>query len=328
MRPVRSLMLTLLLAGAGLGLTTGCEEAVDPVLRTEQAFTLYGLLTPQSKTQKVVVYPIRGRLAPLGEEPLDASVTATDLTAGRTYSLRDSAFREAQDQWAHAFIWPGRARYGHTYRIEAAGPRGTTRVTVPVPQEAELIAGEPDASGLVTLPARLSAPVARIMHVEVAYRIQFRPGPVDQTTDTLYVDYDNRIEQTATGWRIPIELTRDAQALAQWCQDHGCWPAGTERWGLLLLDLRLRLAVVNEAWNPPGSEYQDGVYGHGFLAPSFDPEALVQPGTFTNVESGFGFVGAGYRLETCWEPERRDVAGCPVKLDRDVLWQAGFRRSQ
>lgn len=320
------LLSAVLLVAAGL-LASGCEEAVDPVLETEKAYTLYGLLTPQASVQKVVVYPIRGRLAPLGKEPLEATVTATDLTAGMTYSLRDSAFKEAKDQWAHAFIWPGRAPYGHTYRIEASGPKGRTSVTVSVPREADLTSGDPDASGLVTLPARVTAPVPHLLHVEAAYRIQFRPGPVDQTTDTLYLDYDNRIEETATGWRIPIELTKDAQALARWCQQNRCWPAGTERWGILLLDLHLRLAVVNDAWDPPGSEYEAGIHEKPLIAPSFDPEALVQPGTFTNVDSGFGFVGAGYRLETCWEPERRDVAGCPTKLDRDLLWQAGFRRT-
>ena len=40
---------------------------------------------------------------------------------------------------------------------------------------------------------------------------------------------------------------------------------------------------------------------------------LVQPGLMSNVDNGFGFVGAGYRIELTWLP------------DDDVVARSGFR---
>ncbi len=55
-----------------------------------------------------------------------------------------------------------------------------------------------------------------------------------------------------------------------------------------LLFVVISAVVTNEEWVPPG-----GV---------FDAEAFVEPGTFSNVENGFGFVGAGYETKMQWVP--------------------------
>ncbi len=47
---------------AFLVLSTGCEEAVDPVLKTDEAFSLYGYLDPSSDIQAVRVFSIDGVL--------------------------------------------------------------------------------------------------------------------------------------------------------------------------------------------------------------------------------------------------------------------------
>ena len=57
---------------------------------------------------------------------------------------------------------------------------------------------------------------------------------------------------------------------------------------LRLLEIELIVLVTNAEWVPP-----TGVY---------DAELLVEPGTFSNVENGFGFVGAGYPASFRWEP--------------------------
>ena len=50
----------------------------------------------------------------------------------------------------------------------------------------------------------------------------------------------------------------------------------------------IRSVVASEDWVPP-----DGM---------FNPDFLVEPGTFTNVTDGFGFVGSGYETTTLWVP--------------------------
>ena len=52
--------------------------------------------------------------------------------------------------------------------------------------------------------------------------------------------------------------------------------------------ITVKLIVANREWRPPG-----GV---------FDPDILVEPGTMSNVDGGFGFVGAGFRLRESWMP--------------------------
>ena len=97
---------------------SGCETDVTAVLGTDRVFTVYGVLTPQADTQKVLVFPIEGTLRPAQAEPLDARVTSTDLQSGAMQVWRDSLKREANGQYTHIFWSPFRAEYGHTYRLE------------------------------------------------------------------------------------------------------------------------------------------------------------------------------------------------------------------
>ena len=53
-----------------------------------------------------------------------------------------------------------------------------------------------------------------------------------------------------------------------------------------LAGLGLRITLLDEAFVPPG-----GV---------FDPDVLSQPGTLSNVENGFGFVGSIGRFSVEW----------------------------
>jgi hypothetical protein len=58
--------------------------------------------------------------------------------------------------------------------------------------------------------------------------------------------------------------------------------------------MTLSAEVASEDWRPPG-----GV---------FDPEVLIEPGTFSNVDRGFGFVGGAYRTGATWTPEAAALA--------------------
>ena len=53
-----------------------------------------------------------------------------------------------------------------------------------------------------------------------------------------------------------------------------------------LAGLGLRITLLDEAFVPPGG--------------AFDPDVLSQPGTLSNVENGFGFVGSIGRCSVEW----------------------------
>lgn len=52
----------------------------------------------------------------------------------------------------------------------------------------------------------------------------------------------------------------------------------------------MEIFAASASWNPPG-----GV---------FDYELLAQPGTMSNVNNGFGFVGAGVEASITWVPDK------------------------
>lgn len=278
------------LLGLALALTS-CEDSVDPIVESERAFSLYGVLQPRSDTQWVRIYPIETRLTPARPAPLAATFTATELEGGAPHAWRDSVMQESDGRYAHVFWRPFRVAYDRTYRLQVTGEHGrATRVEVDVPPNAELVVQEPQIGMLeVTLPVLVNNDVPRLIHLEVEYHFQFNfeseaganASPVARAT----VSYDGEQQQTENGWIVPINLTEDFVRLRRGLEDRNLW---NPEFGLVMRDMTLRLAVVNAAWDPPGD--------------AFDPEVLVEPGLMSNVENGFGFVGAGYRLEKEWTP--------------------------
>lgn len=283
-----------------VGLLGGCDADVNPVLGTDHVFTLYGVITPQADTQKVLVYPIEGLLQPAQAEPLDAHFTSTDMQSGETRVWRDSLKREDNGQYNHIFWSPFRAEYGHTYRLEVERSDGAaSRVDAVVPPFSELVEQEtPDVSPVVT-PILVDGDVPRLLKVVVTYIVRFRdPGAAAAETKSVSFDYDDRIERVAGGWLIPVNLTRDFLTIRNQLLLGGTFD---RTFGIRLTQIILRLIAANEEWNPP-----DGV---------FDAEVLVQPGTLSNVEGGFGFVGAGYRLERSWLPLPEVIEGAGFITD-------------
>jgi len=280
--------------GFALGLVAvlaGCDTSVDPVLGTEKAFSMYGVLRPRADSQWVRVYPVTERLTPTAPESLAATVTSTDLGRGRTRTWRDSLIREDDGRYAHVFWTPLRVEYGRSYRLTVTGRDGrTTRTEVTVPPDAALALQEPEAeTDPVLVPVRVTRAVPRLINLEVEYYVQYdRPenvGGTDPPTARLFVSYNEAPRRVEEGWVVPIDLSRDYRLLRERLNSAGLWNPAV---GLVMRNMTLRLEVANAAWDPPGGE--------------FDPNVIVEPGAMSNVEGGFGFVGAGYRLRKQWTP--------------------------
>ncbi|MGI9174099.1 MAG: hypothetical protein ACR2GR_02110 [Rhodothermales bacterium] len=286
-----------LLAGVLLSPLMGCDEGVIGVLGTEQPYTLYGVINPRSDTQWVRVFPVQGRLAPRDAVPLDAAFRSVNLQTEETRVWQDSIIREPSGLYEHVFWSPFRATYGQSYRIEVVrSDDATSHVETEVPQDARLRLQEPITRFGVSQAVLVEGNVPRLLRVEVIYSVDLlRPGTVDKfASEAISLPYSETTARTDGGWTISIDLSEARQTLVAQLRQAYAAPALDLR--LLVMDLRL--IVANEEWNPPG-----GV---------FDPNLLVQPGVLDNVENGFGFVGAGYRLRRQWKPTN------------DVLEEAGF----
>ena len=265
----------------------GCDTDVNAVLGTDRVFTLYGVITPQADTQKVLVFPIEGVLRPAQPEPLDARFTSTDMQSGEQRVWRDSLKREDNGQYTHIFWSPFRAEFGRTYRLEVVRSDGATaRVDAAVPPFSELVEQETPEGFPVITPILVDGDVPRLLKVEVTYVFRFKdPAAPEAQTKRVVLSYDDKVEQVAGGWVIPVNLSEDFRILRNRLLQEGTFDRG---FGIRLDQILLRLIAASEEWNPP-----EGV---------FEAEVLVQPGTLSNVEDGFGFVGAGYRLQHAWLP--------------------------
>lgn len=285
------LLLTLLVSA-------GCEEDVTAILGTEYPYSLYGVFTPGPDTQWVRVFEVRDRLELTKPEPLDAQFVSMNLGTGETIVWQDSVTQDERGQFSHVFWAPFAVDYDEAYRIEVTRSDGQqSHVEVRIPPASTLVELEPSTTfRQVSQPVLVEGATDRLIRIELSYDITYAPGGGGDTDLGVTVSYDGKQRMTDDGWVVDVGLSDDIQLLREELARTGNW---FPSFGVALNSLSLRLMVVDDAWNPP-----DG---------TFDPNVLVQPGTLSNVVNGFGFVGAGYRLERIWRPPG------------DVLVQAGFR---
>lgn len=264
--------------------TAGCEESVDAVLDADQSFTLYGFLNPRADTQAVRVFPVEPVLRGGRPEPLDAVVRSTDLVTGESVVWMDSVVAYADGSFGNVAFAPLRVSHGHTYRLEVDGSDGAhARVDVVVPEEVEQVRLEPFTRRLPTrteaapyLPVFWGGDV-RLLKVEAVYTFEV----LNFGRDSLHVPYVDRLQQDDGGWRVEIDLARDQETIRTEMLRKGFLQ--DQNGHIEFNFMHLAVMVANTAWAPPG-----GV---------FDPNVLVEPGIWTNVDNGFGFVGGGYEEE-------------------------------
>lgn len=265
---------------------SACEESVDAVLKTELPFTLYGYFNPLADTQAVRLFTIDGVLEQTEPEPIDATVSANELETGIEFAFRDSIVQYASGMWGHVFWSEFRPSHELTYRIEARRSDGLVSVgqsTVPPLASPEV--GETDLSDFLLPVPILWRNAPNLIDIVAVY---FTSG------GSAVVEYGVEQTEHTDGRLIELQLRRDTREVL----------FNAIRLGLDVVTLdsiAVRVVITNAGWSPP-----DG---------AFDPNVLVEPGTFSNVENGFGFIGAGYPLEHVFAPSDavRRAAGFDVE---------------
>jgi hypothetical protein len=270
-----AVMLGLVLA-AGM-FASACDDTVDPFIEEERFFTIFGFLDTAADTQFVRVIPLRRRLVAEEADVLDASVTTTALEDGTPVVWRDSLIHFDDGSFGHVFFAPLHVFPGWTYRFEVRRSDGATAAAeTTVPRAEHAFVGEP-----VEGPANLIQTVrwenvdAPPFRVEVWYRFaDFPPSePFREVVITYGEDRFGTLRED--GWAVDVQLRKDRADVARRIGEP-----------LVFLGVGMRLTMTDERWRPPG-----GV---------FDPELLIQPGVFSNVENGFGFLGSVNQYTTEW----------------------------
>lgn len=275
---------------------TGCEEDVVAVLGIDHPYTLYGAFNPEADTQKVRVFPIEQRLEPTSPEAIDATVTSIDNTTGESRVWQDSLLQFEDGTFGYLFWTTLRPEYGHAYQVEARRSDGaSSKVGFTVPNMIQPVIGDPLVSpAIVDVPVFLQGEAPRLIQFELEYWVKYDSSLAGTTR--VVVPYTEELTRVDGGWKFNIKLRRDFNDIVTLLRGRKLY---LPRYGVGLLELNVRAMVVDDAWNPPNDV--------------FDPEILVEPGTMTNVENGFGFVGAGYPFHLLYRPSH------------ELLTATGFR---
>ncbi len=278
-------MLTMIVA-----MITGCEEGVDPFIESDRFFSVFGNLDMNADTQFVRVVPVGRTIFVAEGETIDAAVSTTDLTMGQRVNWSDSVFTFFDGSRGHVFWAPLRIHPGHTYRLEVGRSDGSTSIAettvpqVPVAQVGETRRLVLSNGGVeVTVPIVWTGIDREPARVEMWYR--FLGSPRAPFTDIRF-EYPtaNAAGPGDPGWVILARLSDDRIEILQQIRPED----------MLFMGMGMRVVVLDEKFIPPGG--------------AFDPDILSQPGTFTNVENGFGFVGSIGRFDVEWVADERTAA--------------------
>lgn len=289
--PFRLLPLLLLL----VLVSTGCEDSVNPFVEEDRYFTLFGYLDTASDEQFIRVIPLRTDFAAFEDTSIDAVVTTQEVESGQITTWRDSVITYADGSVGHIFHADFRPIPGRTYELSVVRSDGQqARASTNIP----LITGvELDApivsSAFVFQKVRWTDIDFAPFRVEVWYRfLNFSPSEPFLEAVIPYGDVSQQYGKFVEGnkWEVLVQLTKDKKDV-------------TKELGIsddarpYLMSMGMRFTMTSDSWRPP-----DGV---------FDPEVLVQPGTFSNVEGGFGFFGSvnQYTYEWTLSPEATALAG-------------------
>ncbi len=290
----RSVLATFVLL-FGLVFWAGCEEEVNPFVEEDRFFTMFGYLDTASNEQFLRVIELRTEFAAGGEQGIDALVTTTEVETGVITVWRDSLVSFYDGTVGHIFVGNLRPVPGLHYTVDVTRSDGKrASATTLVPAQPNVILSEAQAA-FVGVTQKVVWPTINFIpfKVEVWYRTidTASPGLPFREAVVLYGDDNGRVgKQTVDGWEILIRYAEDKKEVTnQLGFGEGDQP--------ILLSLGMRITMSDEKWRPP-----DGL---------FNTEILVQPGTFSNVEGGFGYFGSlnQFSLEWTLSPETTTIAG-------------------
>ncbi|MDZ4701596.1 MAG: hypothetical protein SH809_17930, partial [Rhodothermales bacterium] len=275
MRTPRSFTWLLLVAFLSLA---GCDETVNPFVGLEEPYSLYGYLNPRVSRQTLRVIPIEQRIDNEPSASIDAVVSSTHLASGEVTTWRSTFVQFDDSTFGNVFVGDFRPAYGETYRVDVSRSDGATasaQVTVPVDIR---ILPEPNASPTVLSFIVESTSLPNIVQADMLYdtvRLQPLASGLNPIRYPITRSYRGQEEAGDGGWRFFIEIGADYQFIKNEFEAH-CL---TRDW-IGVRAMRFTVFIGDDAWVPPGGD--------------FDPEVLAQPDLFSNVENGFGYVGAGY----------------------------------
>ncbi len=266
----------------------GCDETVQAIKPDGKPYTLFGFLNPRADTQAIRVFPIDEVLELETRNQIDGELSTTNQSTGNSLTWLDSLVTFDPINNGHVFHKAFSPEYDTPYVItitRSDGARSQVVTHVPPDTRAALSVVKDTGTDIEAQVDWEGAP--RVQASRVKYNLLFE---IDGERIENFYELEKNAQRvnSSSNWILSIPFDDDARQIFRELNR----PQGSR---LSLCELVISALVTNEDWNPPNGDY--------------DPNILVQPGTFTNVENGFGFVGAGYLDEITWTPDSTQIRG-------------------
>ena len=260
-------------------LCLGCEDEISPFNTIDFPFTIWGMVNPQADTQAVRVFTIDTTLDLIPSSSLDAVASIIEVEKQERHVLIDSVTQLPNGDYRHTFWSQFEVEHGELYRVEVERSDGlvTRSDDIRVPDPITITAPEPTDIQVqdLLLPVLVNGNPPSMPRIDATYST-FAVNALGVRTDDnpVTISYAQNPRLDNGTWLIDIDLLQDFLVIRE---DFNA----KEIEGRICTDfITIEIHVGNEEWRSP-----TGV---------FDPNVLVEPGTLSNVENGFGFFGAGF----------------------------------
>lgn len=278
----------LAFAGIIFLLFSACSETVETRLQLEYPFSVFGIINPKADTHAVRIFEIKQNIALVRPDPIDAHVTTTQMQSGEVYTWRDSVIQLEDGDYRHVYWSEFKASMGETYHLKVRRSDGAETeaiTTVPPPVNLEVL--EPDTLklGQTLMPLFIEGSPPTLPRIDVEYvLVGFDENGSNPIFKPVVFNYARLAVPEAGGFILNIDLRADYLDIYQlFDQDDNV--------STNIIDLR----EINVTVHVGDSQWISPV---GF----FDENFLVEPGSFSNVENGFGYFGSGYTESISFRP--------------------------
>jgi len=273
-----------------LFLIVACSETVETRIPLDHPFSIYGIINPKADTHAVRIFEITNNISIIRPDPIDAMVRTTQLSSGETRVWRDSVIQLDDGNYRHVFWSIFTASVGETYHLKVTrsdGAQSEAMTTVPPPITLEVL--QPDTLRLnqAVMPLKMIGTPPALPRIDVEYiLVGYDETGANPVFKSINFNYAGLQISDTDGFLLNIDLREDYLEIYQlFDEDNQVSPN--------IIDLREILVTVH-------------VGDHQWISPVgfFDEDFLVEPGSFSNVENGFGFFGSGYSESIEFRPPR------------------------
>lgn len=279
--------ISLLTSLLSLWLLASCDEVtVNPIVESNQYYTVLGYLNMGAQVHYVRVVPLRGTVTQPDTPDRSAKVRTTDLNTGEQVAWRDSLVTLSDGKPAIVYYARFYVQDNHLYKLEVIRPDGKiTSAETLVPQRSPLTFSSISVSPRIGFTSIYTQTLTYTSLSEIPYDVEvwyrYYNGHNQPFTDVKmrYQDVYGRKGSLVDGkFQVTINYTEDK---VQMERKEIYNPTGATLYGV-----GIRLIRLDDTWKAP-----NGVW---------DPEVIAQPNVFTNVNNGFGYFGAVGQFDREW----------------------------